>query len=144
MYRQQKSQLRDPWQQLTALVAVNNLCIGRHSHLCAQWELETYFSVQVSLSLATMTVILPTLRKQQIFKSSAREILLPPRKNTFFPIVNKTFHDHQDQVLDEVRNTEVFAGGDGHCDSAGHSAKYGTYSIVDTNTSKVIDFPWYK
>ena len=32
------------------------------------------------------------------------------------------------------------AGGDGRCDSPGHSAKYGTYSIVDTDTSKVIDF----
>ena len=38
-----------------------------------------------------------------------------------------------------MKNTEVVAGGDGRCDSPGHSAKYGTYSIVYTNTYKVID-----
>ena len=43
------------------------------------------------------------------------------QKKYLFPIVNKMFHDRQDQVLDEVRNTEVFAGGDDRCDSAGHS-----------------------
>ena len=34
----------------------------------------------------------------------------------------------------------MVAGGDGRCDSPGHSAKYGTYSIVDTVSSKVLDF----
>ena len=30
--------------------------------------------------------------------------------------------------------------GDGRCDSPGHCAKYGTYTIMEENTSKVFDF----
>ena len=62
------------------------------------------------------------------------------QKNYLFSIVNKKFADHQVDVFNEVRNTEVVAGGDGRCDSPGHSAKYGTYSIVDTASSNILDF----
>ena len=61
-------------------------------------------------------------------------------KKYLFPTVNKNFVEHQAEVLREVQNTEVVAGGDARCDSPGHSAKYGTYSIVDTESSKVLDF----
>ena len=62
------------------------------------------------------------------------------QKKYLFPIVNNTFAEHQVDIFNEVRNTEVVAGGDGRCDSPGHSAKYGTYSIVNTASSKVLDF----
>lgn len=62
------------------------------------------------------------------------------QKKYLFPIVNKNFAEHQVGIFNEVRNTAVVAGGDGRCDSPGHSAKYGTYSIVDTASSKVLDF----
>ena len=59
------------------------------------------------------------------------------QKKYLFPFVHKHFKEHQQDVFNEVRNTSVVAGGDGCCDS---SAKYGTYSIVDTESSKVFDF----
>ena len=62
------------------------------------------------------------------------------QKKYLFPIVNKKFTEHQVEMFNQVRNTEVVAGGDGRCDSPGHSAKYGTYSIVDTTSSKLLDF----
>ena len=62
------------------------------------------------------------------------------QKKYLFPVVNKVYSEHEEEILDEVRSKEVVAGGDGRCDTPGHSAKYGTYSIVDTSTSKVIDF----
>ena len=62
------------------------------------------------------------------------------QKKYLFPVVNKRYIEHQAEILNEVRNTEVVAGGDGRCDSSGHSVKYGTYSIVDTVSSKVLDF----
>ena len=62
------------------------------------------------------------------------------QKKYLFPIVNKKFAEHRVDIFNKVRNTEVVAGGDGRCDSPGHSAKYGTYSIVNTASSKVLDF----
>jgi hypothetical protein len=32
----------------------------------------------------------------------------------------------------------VGIGGDARCDSPGHSAKYGTYSVMDMENSKII------
>ena len=54
--------------------------------------------------------------------------------------MNKYFVEHQAEVLREVRNIEVVAGGDARCDSLGHSAKYRTYSIVNTESSQVLEF----
>ena len=33
----------------------------------------------------------------------------------------------------------LILGGDGRADSPGHSAKYGSYSIIDLNKNKVVD-----
>ena len=33
----------------------------------------------------------------------------------------------------------MFAG-DGRSDSPGHSAKYGTYTVMDTDIEKIVDF----
>ena len=30
--------------------------------------------------------------------------------------------------------------GDGRCDSPGHNAKYGTYSVMEVTTEKIVDF----
>ena len=30
-------------------------------------------------------------------------------------------------------------GGDGRCDSRGHSAKYGSYSLMDAEQNKILD-----
>lgn len=54
-----------------------------------------------------------------------------------FPIVDKMYTEHQVQTLSEVRNKEVVAGGDGRCDSPGHSSKYGTFSVEVENSNKM-------
>jgi hypothetical protein len=40
--------------------------------------------------------------------------------------------------LKKARNVDVC--GDGRCDNPGHSAEYGTYTIMDESTKKVIEF----
>ena len=46
----------------------------------------------------------------------------------------------QSTLLDQCRATGVplTIGGDGRADSPGHSAKYGSYGIIDLVTNKVI------
>ena len=36
------------------------------------------------------------------------------------------------------KEQELHLAGDGHCDSAGHSATYGTYSLMDTASQKIL------
>ena len=57
------------------------------------------------------------------------------------PAVISVWETKQSTLLDQCRATGVplTIGGDGRADSPGHSAKYGSYGIIDLDTNKVID-----
>ena len=42
--------------------------------------------------------------------------------------------------LSELEIEDLWLSGDGRCDSPGHSAKYGTYTMIDQFSDKIIDF----
>ncbi|XP_055954360.1 uncharacterized protein LOC130010639 [Patella vulgata] len=66
---------------------------------------------------------LPVLGKSQFYALQKRYL---------FPVVNETWISCQIAVLDGLsREPRVVLSGDGRCDSPGHSAKYGTYSLMD-------------
>ena len=47
---------------------------------------------------------------------------------------------HQAGLLEGLkRNQRVSLGGDMRADSPGHCAKYGSYSMMDLNTNKIVD-----
>ena len=70
-------------------------------------------------------------------------------------ISRETFFRHQRQFLQmviqsswilqcnlqftEIQGTDVVIGGDGRCDSMGHSAKYGSYTAVNLETNKILN-----
>jgi len=63
------------------------------------------------------------------------------QKKYIFPTINFTYKVYQRVILDDcLKNQNLEVSGDGRCDSPGYSAKYGTYSIMDESTSKVIHF----
>ena len=64
------------------------------------------------------------------------------RKTFVFPVVEKTWAKEQSAVLTDMksREEEVVLCGDGRCDSPGHSAKYCTYTFLDVQSQKVVDF----
>lgn len=43
-------------------------------------------------------------------------------------------------MITEIGERDVWLSGDGRCDSPGFSAKYGTYTLLDQETDKVVDF----
>ena len=58
-----------------------------------------------------------------------------------FPVVNHTYIEMQTAVLKQMKqNGSVDVCGDGRCDSPGHSAKYGTYTLLDEKTNLIIEF----
>lgn len=58
------------------------------------------------------------------------------------PAVNRTWEHHQGALLQKLKdkNRTLVVGGDGRSDSPGHCAKYGTYSLIELNLNKLIDF----
>jgi len=56
-----------------------------------------------------------------------------------FPVINDFWIREQNMLLEEMGEKEIWLSGDGRCDSPGHNAKYGTYTVIDQGTEKVVD-----
>ena len=63
------------------------------------------------------------------------------QKKYLHAAVEKTYREQQSSLLDSIKNEgkELILGGDGRCDSPGHSAKYGSYSLMDLEQNKILD-----
>ena len=58
-----------------------------------------------------------------------------------FPVVNDAWKREEATVIEELSNKDIVnLNGDGRSDSPGHSAKYGTYTMMETNTGKIATF----
>ena len=57
-----------------------------------------------------------------------------------FPVINEVWEQEQNTVFNDLKGKDLRLSGDGRCDSPGHSAKYGTYTMIDQITDKIVDF----
>ena len=57
-----------------------------------------------------------------------------------FPVINEAWQAEQNSVFSELEIEDQWLSGDGQCDSLGHSAKYGTYTMIDQLSDKIVDF----
>ena len=50
--------------------------------------------------------------------------------------------NHQSSLLQSIssQSRNLFLSGDGRADSPGHSAKFGSYTVIDVFYNKVVDF----
>lgn len=74
--------------------------------------------------------------------------ILFPGRGTFFdyqkklliPIIHELWQDQQAENLFEVQERDqVYIGGDARCDCVGLSAQYGSYTLMDLQTRKILD-----
>ena len=58
------------------------------------------------------------------------------------PALHSVWTHYQDRLVSTMREQgdDLVLAGDGRADSPGHSAKYGSYTLVELTTNKVIDF----
>ena len=57
------------------------------------------------------------------------------------PVIHNKWQSSQAEIVQQVSQVNhVDICGDGRCDSPGHSAKYGAYTMMDESTRKVTDF----
>ena len=63
-------------------------------------------------------------------------------KNTIlYPVVQHTWITSQTAIIKQLNKSgSIVVCGDGRSDSPGHSAKYGTYTLMDEKTSLIIEF----
>ena len=62
-------------------------------------------------------------------------------KKHLFPVISACWQQEKASVLADLLNREsVTLIGDGCCDSPGYSAKYGTYTMMEEETKKIVDF----
>ena len=58
-----------------------------------------------------------------------------------FPVIDETWEKEQASVMEAARLRACLnLSGDGRCDSPGHNAKYGTYTMMDENEGKIVSF----
>ena len=59
-----------------------------------------------------------------------------------FPVIEDAYKKQQKDVIETMKKEKkpVDLCGDGRSDSPGHNAKYGTYSLMDETSEKIVDF----
>ena len=58
-----------------------------------------------------------------------------------FPVISEKWGVEKNAIVHELKKREkISLSGDGRCDSPGHNAKYGTYTFMDNETHKIVDF----
>ena len=57
-----------------------------------------------------------------------------------YPVVHTTYVRQQEAVVEYLRGNQLHLSGDGRCDSPGYSAKYATYSLMDSATDLILDY----
>ena len=57
-----------------------------------------------------------------------------------FPVINEIWKAEQNSFFNDLKDKELWLSGDGGCDSPGHNAKYGTYTMIDQHSDKIVDF----
>ena len=63
------------------------------------------------------------------------------QKDFLWPAIENIWRTTRDIALRSLRenNEGIVVSGDGRADTPGHSAKYGSYSLMDMNSSHIID-----
>ena len=58
------------------------------------------------------------------------------------PVIIQQWREHQEQILDSLCEKEggLVLAGDGRCDSPGYSAKFGSFTFIEEQINRVVDF----
>ncbi|XP_046570933.1 uncharacterized protein LOC124279179 [Haliotis rubra] len=62
------------------------------------------------------------------------------QRSLLHPVIERVWKEEQRMILDEIRFTEepLVLGGDGRADTLGHNAKFGSYTLMELGSSKVV------
>ena len=130
-----------------SLLTVQLSCGQSHFIKWRSQPIQNYYPMgNVLLSAACLFAGSTYTRLYQVFKFLGLQV---PRPGTFFkhqrdilfPVIAGAWRKKKHDILQELaaQNREITLIGDGRCDSPGFSAKYGTYTVMDSVTSKIVE-----
>lgn len=114
------------------------------------WESQPYISNIPAGNLLTSAAILYTgslpAKALRIFKTLncatiSRVTYFRHQKKFLYPTIHNSWEKNQMLLLSKLveKHQGLILGGDGRSDSPGHSAKYGSYSMLELNINKIVD-----
>ena len=62
------------------------------------------------------------------------------QKEYLYSVVHTNYIRQKEAVIEYLRVSQLHLSGDGPCDKPGYSAKYGTYTLMDTATDLILDY----
>ena len=137
-----------PYIQYTkgTLISTTSVCINGHislwksqpSHKSMPWSnLMTATAIMCSGVNAAKALKMFEHMNLQMFSSRTYTRL---QSLYVAPSATVTWDSEQATLLQDMHNRPVVLGGDARCDSPGYSAKYGSYTLMDLVTKKILDF----
>lgn len=115
------------------------------------WESQPYVGStpagNILLSAAILYSGLIPSKALRVFRtlkclSISRKTFFRHQNHYLQPAINHVWSQQQNALLEKMKTQKkkLELGGDGRADSPGHSAKYGTYSLLELSYNKIIDF----
>ena len=129
------------------LLSIKTTCVNNHEIIWkSQPMLGKAGTGNILLSAAILYSGNTYARISEMFKminivhfSSSR--FFQVQKRFLFPTLNKIYKDSRKTLHESCISSSInHFSGDGRCDSPGYSAKYGTYSLMNASTNKIVDF----
>ncbi|KAM7303197.1 uncharacterized protein ISCGN_013178 [Ixodes scapularis] len=126
------------------LVKVETICKDSHYHT---WSSQPVIKGKAAGSLLLSSAIFfsgasptATLRVLQLMNVQVMTLRMYFNYQSAFliPTVEKVWTKHQDELLEQLKDSPVDLSGDGRCDSPGFSAKYLTYSVYAPQINKIL------
>ena len=128
---------------------VTQLC--RHCGKQYEWNSQPFIGTFPAGNVLTSSAILFTgslpAKALQIFKvlkcaTITRSTFFRHQKQFLQPAIRSVWRHQQDALFDvfKQQGKPLILAGDGRADSPGHSAKYGSYTVIELTCNKVVDF----
>lgn len=102
------------------------------------WAGNLLLSAAILFGGASPTKVLRVCRHMNLNVIS-NNTFLEHQKDYLQPAIIRVYQGQQRQLVNSVNDRKVVIGGDGRCDSPGHNAKYGSYSLMEMKSKKIID-----
>lgn len=133
-------------QTMGTMVTISSVCSRWPDHRHEWRSQPTHNRMPVGNLLVAAATMFSGCSPAKMFNFFRHLNLLNYAKRTYFniqqsyliPAVNELWMGKQRALLDSRKDQELRLGGDGRCCSPGHTAKYGSYTLMDLTSGEVL------